>query len=230
MAVIALTSRRPDRRGRQALAQYRDAGRAARLHTLLRWWSAPFPAIERALPQTGRVLEIGCGHGLFSTYAALAAPGRTVHGVDIDPDKILAAKTAGRQMGNRVTFDMAPSGAVPQGPWDAIVIVDVLYLLPEEAQRRLLLTAAEQVTPGGVLVVKEMSPEPRWKALWNSTQERLAVKLLRITEGGSFDFVPPAEMRRWLRGLGATIREQRLDYGRVHPHHLIVATIPKRSA
>ena len=96
--MIALASRRPDRAGRDALALYRDAGRAAHLHTLVRWWSAPFPAIEQALPPVGRVLEIGCGHGLFSTYAALSAPGRTVHGVDIDPDKILAATAAGRHL------------------------------------------------------------------------------------------------------------------------------------
>ena len=225
--MIALASRRPDRAGRDALALYRDAGRAAHLHTLVRWWSAPFPAIEQALPPVGRVLEIGCGHGLFSTYAALSVPGRTVHGVDIDPDKILAATAAGRHLPEQVSFAVAPSGAVPDGPWDAVVIIDVLYLLPEEAQRRLLLEAAEHVAPGGVLVVKEMSPEPHWKARWNSAQETVAVKLLRITEGGAFDFVPPGEISGWLRGLGATVREQPLDAGRVHPHHLIVGTMPK---
>jgi 2-polyprenyl-3-methyl-5-hydroxy-6-metoxy-1,4-benzoquinol methylase len=227
--VIALASRRPDRPGRDALALYRDGGRAARLHTLVRWWSAPFPAIEQALPPVGRILEIGCGHGLFSTYAALSAPGRIVHGVDIDPDKIRAAKAAGRHLPDQVTFDVAPSGDVPDGPWDAIVIIDVLYLLPAEEQRRLLLAAATQVAPGGVLVVKEMSPEPHWKARWNSAQETIAVKLLRITEGGSFDFVPPGEISGWLRGLGATVRNEPLDSGRAHPHHLIAATMPKRS-
>ena len=228
--MIALTARRPDTAARAALRQFRTAGPTSRLHTLARWWSAPFPAIEQALPRSGRLLEIGCGHGLFSTYAALAAPERRVHGVDIDPDKIAAAKAASGSLGDRVSFAVAPSGAVPEGPWDGVVIIDVLYLLPEEEQRRLLLEALATVAPGGVLVVKEMSPKPAWKARWNEVQETLAVKLLHITEGGSFDFVPPARMSAWVRAAGATVREQRLDAGRIHPHHLLVATLPGRPA
>jgi 2-polyprenyl-3-methyl-5-hydroxy-6-metoxy-1,4-benzoquinol methylase len=227
--VIALTARRPDSAGRHALQLYGAAGTASRVHTLVRWWSAPFPAVEKALPRSGRILEIGCGHGLFSTYAALSAAERTVHGVDIDPGKIAAARAASHHLGDRVSFAVAPSGAVPHGPWDGVVIVDVLYLLPEEEQRRLLLEALATVAPGGVLAVKEMSPEPAWKARWNEAQETLAVKLLRITEGGSFHFVPPARISAWLRAEGATVREQRLDTGRVHPHHLVVATLPKAS-
>jgi len=54
--------------------------------------------------------------------------------------------------------------------------------------------------------------------------------LLGITEGHStFDFVPPGRISQWLRGAGATVREQRLDAGRVHPHPLVVATRPRSS-
>src|SRR3954468_15750837 len=135
--MTTLASRRPDLPGRQALSLYADSDRSTRLHTLVRWWSAPFPAVEEALPEAGRVLEIGCGHGLFSAYAALAASERFVLGVDIDPDKIVVARAAARKLeerlggqpGARLDFAEAPSGAVPEGPWDAVVVVDVLYLL-----------------------------------------------------------------------------------------------------
>jgi 2-polyprenyl-3-methyl-5-hydroxy-6-metoxy-1,4-benzoquinol methylase len=221
-----LGSRRPDRAGRQALSRYRDGTRAARLHTMVRWWSAPFPAIEDALPPTGRILEIGCGHGLFSTYAALAQPGRVVHGVDIDPDKIRDAQASVRGGDARLSFALAPSGAVPEGPWDGVVIVDVLYLLSEADQRALLEEALATLAPGGVLVVKEMALQPAWKARWNTTQETLAVKLLGITEGHDFTFVPPSRIAEWLTAKGATVRDRRVDRGRLHPHHLIVAQVP----
>jgi 2-polyprenyl-3-methyl-5-hydroxy-6-metoxy-1,4-benzoquinol methylase len=224
--VTGLPSRRPDRAGKQALSRYRDGTRAARLHTLVRWWSAPFPAIEDALPPQGRILEIGCGHGLFSTYAALAQPGRTVHGVDIDPDKIRDAQASVRAGDGRLSFGLAASGEVPAGPWDGVVVVDVLYLLPEVEQRRLLEQALATLAPGGVLVVKEMALEPAWKARWNTTQETLAVKLLGITEGHDFTFVPPARIAEWLTAKGATVRERRVDRGRLHPHHLLVAQVP----
>src|SRR4051812_401808 len=123
-----ILGRRPDAPGRQALALYRDAPAGVRAHVTIRWWSAPFRSVADVLPRAGRILEIGCGHGLFSAYAAFDAPARDVVGVDIDVDKIAAAVAAARQV-PRLEFAVAPDGAVPQGPWDAIVFVDVLYLL-----------------------------------------------------------------------------------------------------
>ena len=150
----------------------------------VRWWSAPFPAIEAALPSSGRILEIGCGHGLFCTYLALAEPAREVVGVDIDADKIAQARRSPRVLpAVRLSFEVATSGAVKTGPWDAIAIVDMLYLLPAADQRGAADRAAvEQLAPGGVLLVKEMSPTPRWKARWNVLQETLSVSILGITE------------------------------------------------
>ncbi len=217
-----MTSRRPDAPGRAALALFRGAPLGVRVHTTVRWFSAPFPAIAVALPTHGRVLEIGCGHGLFSAYAALSAPGREVLGVDIDADKVAHGRAAVQGV-RGLELDVAPDGAVPDGPWDAVVVVDVLYLLPAAAQRRLLTEAASRLAPGGVLVVKEMGTTPRWKARWNALQETLSVKVLRITEGSSFDFVPPATTAGWLTDLGLTVHARRLDAGRVHPHHLLVA-------
>ena len=128
--------RRPTGAGRAALAAYRQTPLGTRLHATIRWWSAPFPAVEAELPRTGRILEIGCGHGLFCTYAALAGPTRTVRGVDIDAAKIaLAAGVASRLPGLDLDFEVATSGAVIAGPWDAIVIIDMLYLLPAGEQR-----------------------------------------------------------------------------------------------
>jgi len=226
---VLVIDRRPTGPGRVALRAYRDLPAAARVHATVRWWSAPFPRIASALPTTGRILEIGCGHGLFSSYAALAAPARSVVGVDIDAAKIaLAQRVATRLPGVDLSFRVAESGAVPAGPWDAIAIVDVLYLMPADAQRSLLAEAAAQLAPDGLLLVKEMSPTPRWKATWNRWQETLAVSVLGITErdrpdrgAASFEFVDPGTMASWLAGDGLTIAQQRLDRHRLHPHHLV---------
>ncbi|GCE75506.1 class I SAM-dependent methyltransferase [Cellulomonas biazotea] len=220
--MTARARRRPDAAGRRALRLYRPTPLAVRAHVAIRWFSAPFPPIAAALPRAGRVLEIGCGHGLFSAYAALAEPGRDVLGVDIDGDKIAAVHDAVQGVG-RLELRVAPDGAVPAGPWDAVVFVDVLYLLGADDQRRLLAEAVRSLAPGGSVVVKEMGTQPRWKVRWNTIQETLSVKVLRITEGSEFDFVDPQTMAAWLRDLGLTVELRRLDAGRVHPHHLLVA-------
>lgn len=233
--------RRPTGAGRAALAAYRHTPLATRLHATVRWWSAPFAAVEAALPKDGSILEIGCGHGLFCTYAALAGPAREVRGVDIDAAKVAEAReVADRLTGVNLSFEVATSGTVAAGPWDAIAIIDMLYLLPASEQHDLLAAAAAQLAPGGLLLVKEMSPTPRWKARWNVLQETLSVSILGITEragsaspddrggpsGPRFDFVDTGVMAGWLGELGLTVTDRRLDRHRLHPHHLLLAHRP----
>ncbi len=216
-------TRRPDAAGRRALALYRDAPWQERAHVHVRWWSAPFRRLVALLPEAGPVLEIGCGHGLFSAYAAVSGPARQVVGVDIDAAKVAVGAGAAARLPN-LELTVAPDGAVPDGPWSAVAVVDVLYLLPADAQRRLLTAAAAQVAPGGRLLVKEMGTSPAWKATWNRWQETLSVRVLRITEGSrTFTFVPPDVMAGWLREAGLTVTATRLDARRVHPHHVLVA-------
>jgi 2-polyprenyl-3-methyl-5-hydroxy-6-metoxy-1,4-benzoquinol methylase len=221
-------NRWPDTAARAALRAYRRAPLGDRLHVLVRWLSCPFPPVVEVLPSTGRILEVGCGHGLFSGYLARRSPELTVLGVDIDVDKIAVATASERLHGGRLDFAVGNSGSVPDGPWDAVVLVDVLYLLDEAGQRALLESCTAALAPGGVLVVKDMATRPRWKARWNAVQEALSVRVLEITAGSrEFTFIEPDERARWLVAAGLRdVRAQRLDRGRVHPHHLLVGRAP----
>ena len=205
----------------EAVARYAAATRSTRLHTRLRWWSCPFPAIEAHVPWDGDVLEVGCSHGLLALHLALSAPGRRVRGVDIDPDKIAAARAAA---GGAASFDVVLPGFVPSEPCDAVVIADVLYLLSPHEQRRLLAAAAETLRPGGVVVAKEMALEPRWKLRWTRFQETVATRVLRITDhmGTGLNFIPPAVMADWLRAERLDVTIRRVDKGYPWPHVLLV--------
>jgi 2-polyprenyl-3-methyl-5-hydroxy-6-metoxy-1,4-benzoquinol methylase len=217
-------SRWPDPAARAALRAYRNAPRGDRLHVWVRWLSCPFPPIVEALPKTGRVLEIGCGHGLFSSYLVRRSPALEVLGIDIDAKKIAVATACERPTEGTLNFEANDSGAIPAGPWAAIVLVDVLYLLDEPGQRTLLQSCAVALAPGGVLVVKDMAIRPRWKARWNAVQETLSVRVLKITAGSrEFVFTDEDERARWLVAAGLKdVRGHRVDRGRVHPHHVLV--------
>lgn len=220
--MIAVRERRPDAAARAALARFHDQPLADRLHTRIRWASAPLGPVADALPTEGRILEIGCGHGLFAAYAALSAPRREVLGTDIDAAKVAVAQRALADLAPRLRIETAPDGAVPAGPWDGIAIVDMLYLLPPDRQRALLGEAAAALAPDGRLVVKEMDVRPRWKARWNVLQETISVRGLRITEGATIQVVDPALMAEWLAADGLSTTRTRLDRGRLHPHHLLI--------
>lgn len=215
--------------GRDVLDLYRDAPLSVRTHVRVRWATCPLRAVDAQLPTGGRVLEIGCGHGLFSVLAAVRSPARTVIGVDVDERKVPHARVAAaraRESGADCDITVAPPGELPAGPWDGIVVVDVLYLLDPATQRDLVARSADLLAPGGTLAVKEMDLVPRWKFRWNGAQETLAVRVLGITVGSAMTFLPPAEIGAWMAAAGLDVRHVPLHKGYPHPHHLVVGRRP----
>jgi 2-polyprenyl-3-methyl-5-hydroxy-6-metoxy-1,4-benzoquinol methylase len=213
---------------RRVLALYAGASRADRVHVWGRLRSCPFAAVEAHVPRSGRILDVGCGHGLFSAYLALAAPDRRVLGVDIDARKIEVARAAAAALepgGVELGFEVVDA-ALPDGPFDAVTIVDVLYLLGTERSLELLDQAAAALAPGGSLLVKEIDRRPAWKYRLSRIQEILATRVLRITAGDEVSFAPPEVHADRLRRAGLTVTAHRLDRGSLHPHHLLVARRP----
>jgi 2-polyprenyl-3-methyl-5-hydroxy-6-metoxy-1,4-benzoquinol methylase len=180
--------------------------------------------VEAAVPRAGRVLEVGCGHGVLSLYLAGCAPERKVVGIDIDVDKLAIARAAaGRGPRIDVRFDQVDPDRFPDGPFDAIVICDVLYLLPDDHRRELLDRVVTHLAPAGVVVIKEADRVPRWKSWLATAQELAATRLLRITEGEQVAFAPPAVFADQLRSAGLDVVQRRVDRGYPHPHVLLTA-------
>ena len=212
----------PEHRARRL---YDAAPRRIRAHLWLRWATCPFDAVAQVVPTSGHVLEVGCGHGSFANYLALSRLTRDVVGIDVDERKIrhsLTAAERARAHGAKVAFSLTAPGRIPPGPWDCILIIDVLYLLEPDRQRALLRDCASLLAPGGVLVVKEMGCHPRWKLAWNVLQETVSVRLLRITRGGRVFLLPPDRYADWMARDGLRVSQESLHRGYPHPHHLLV--------
>ena len=172
------------------------------------------------------MLEVGCGHGLVSAYMALSSSGRHVTGIDIDARKIAVASHALSHVDHAVAhleFHRVAAGEIPEGRWDAIVIVDVLYLLDRQHEFALLDDCIGRLDDHGVLVLKETDLLPRWKYLLARAQEVVSTKILRITAGASLSFTPIAEIAEHLRSRGLHVTTRRVDKGYLHPHALVIA-------
>ncbi len=219
---------------RRVMELWETADRGGRFHATARWWSAPFAELELEVPLAGDILEIGCGHGVFSTYLAITSTARRVLGVDIDADKIALARRVTEQLGAGeadVRFETMPSGAVPriEGGWRSIVFADVLYLLGRERRRALLAECVDALAPGGLLVVKEVDTRPLLKARIAQIQELIATKVLRITDGHTLEFASSAELEADLVDLGLVTMSKRIDHGYLHPHCVVLGTRPAGS-
>jgi SAM-dependent methyltransferase len=216
------------------MALWAESSRMGRFHTTARWWSAPFAELELEVPLAGDILEIGCGHGVFTSYLAITSTARRVVGVDIDADKISQATevTARLEPGEaHLRFEALPSGTVPriEGGWRSIVFADVLYLLGRERRRALLTECVDALAPGGLLVIKEVDTRPLVKAKLAYLQELISTKVLRITDGHTLEFASSEELVALLVDLGLSTMSKRIDHGYLHPHCVVLGTKPARS-
>src|SRR5688572_32872098 len=64
--------------------------------------------IGQYLPESGPVLDIGCGFGLFSLYYAATSPRRFLRGLDVNARRIALARRAALRLGlDNVVYEEA---------------------------------------------------------------------------------------------------------------------------
>ncbi len=207
--------------------------RGVRWHMAGRARSFPLQALCAEVPAEGRVLEIGCGHALVSASLALQSAGRQVVGYDIDAAKIRSAEQVAEAVtaaGGNLAVSVSTGGdgdsPVPAGPWDAVVIADVLYLLSPADQEAILTASAAELAPGGVLVLKELDDHPAPKVAFARAEEVLATRVLRITAGSHLHWRSADDWATVLERAGLKVSVRRVHRGYPYPHALIVGRRP----
>src|SRR5215210_3247846 len=106
---------------RQALACYRQERPFVRLFVLARHLLAPLRRVAADVPSRGRILDLGCGHGLFANLLAVTSPERDILGVDPSPEKLRIARRASRDLPN-VRYQQGWAEDVAERDFDAITI------------------------------------------------------------------------------------------------------------
>lgn len=115
--------------------------------------------LRRELPPRGRVLEIAAGTGQHAAAFAAAFPGLVWQATDADPGN-LASIRAWASWANlpnlpeaAVLDAAAPGWSARWARQDAILIVNLLHLIPDTAAAPVLDEAARALAPGGVLLI-----------------------------------------------------------------------------
>jgi 2-polyprenyl-3-methyl-5-hydroxy-6-metoxy-1,4-benzoquinol methylase len=166
---------------------------------------------------SGRLMSVGCGHGLVERYLAEVNPDLTVLGYELNLKRVeVAAATAEPE--SRVRVEALDVRTLPPGDrFDTVFCCDVLHHLDLPAQAALLECLAGRLEVGGTLVIKDIASKPGWKRRWNAVHDR-------IVSGDRVICRDPEEMAGVLASLGLDVGAvKRVSRWQPYPHYLVVA-------
>jgi 2-polyprenyl-6-hydroxyphenyl methylase/3-demethylubiquinone-9 3-methyltransferase len=182
---------------------------------------APLERVALEVPCTGRILDLGCGHGLLTNLLALGSRSRQLLGVDPSPGKIAVARRSSAGLAN-VRYIQGQIDDVEEDDFRAITILDVLYLLSDTQALSVLRRCRQILARQGVLLVKTNDTRPLWKYAVVRAEEELMVRVLGFTHGGQLHFRGANEYVALLRQAGFEPRVWDLESWRPVPHCLFV--------
>lgn len=130
--------------------------------SIFKFWEEPYEVVEKMLPRSGVIVELGCGEGLLANYLALASPKRKVIGYEIVPERLDRAKKGIKNTSYKVgdIVDISYPKA------DTFILFHVLHHLPSlAAQEEVLKKVKKSLNSGGKLIIVDVYIEPSIKYL-----------------------------------------------------------------
>jgi cyclopropane fatty-acyl-phospholipid synthase-like methyltransferase len=177
--------------------------------------------LDLLLPEEGRILDIGCGFGLFAAYFAQTQRARRIVGVDPDSRRTQMAERVFSKLGlEGHTFIPGDArDATVEGPFDGIYVLDVMHHIPREDQLPLLTRLHALLAPRGVLLMKDITTEPWFGLKFTEVLDRVMVGL-----DEPLAYRHHSEWGEMLRELGFKVRIVRVPDILPYPHVVIAAT------
>jgi 2-polyprenyl-3-methyl-5-hydroxy-6-metoxy-1,4-benzoquinol methylase len=177
--------------------------------------------MDLLLADEGRILDVGCGFGLFAAYFGQTEPRRAIVGIDPNARRIDLARKVARDLGlSRHEFHVGDvRTASVEGPFQAAYVLDVMHHVPKEDQVPVLERLRDLLAPGGVLVIKDITTEPRFELAFTYVLDRLMV--------GRKEPLSYRHHREWgeiLVKMGFKVRIVRVPDVLPYPHVVIAAT------
>jgi SAM-dependent methyltransferase len=177
--------------------------------------------MDLLLPDEGRILDVGCGFGLFAAYFGQTNPRRSIVGVDPDARRVtLASRVAASLDLANHQFHVGDVRSAPlEGPFAAAYVLDVMHHIPSRDQLGVLERMRDLLVPGGVLLIKDITTEPHYELLFTELMDRLMV--------GWDEELAYRHHKEWgqmLAELGFKVRIVRVPDILPYPHVVIAAT------
>jgi 2-polyprenyl-3-methyl-5-hydroxy-6-metoxy-1,4-benzoquinol methylase len=174
--------------------------------------------IGQYLPDEGRVLDLGCGFGLFSLYYASVRPRLAIEGLDLNPRRIATARAAAARLGlTQVRYAVGNAVDYRDGrPFDAAYMLDIVHHIPADAVRPLLEQLAKVLPPRGRLLIKDVDRRPAWKRWFTHALDRL------MDPATPVHYWPSEDLQALLEGIGFEVHRHLMVDILPYPHILYI--------
>lgn len=201
-------------RGSSAFPQFFSAPSwKTRLFLRLRQHITPYEAMAQSLPQNGKILDMGCGHGLFSSLLAALHPNAKILGIDHDKSRVQAAQSAAKTIPNLQFESGEASASLPDNTFDGAALIDVLHYLGPKEQRQTLENIKRCLKDNGVLIVREVDNNNSLTSRWNRFYEFVSVKIgITKSRNSSSHFRSSQDWMRLLDSVGFSVSAQRCSH------------------
>lgn len=109
-----------------------------------------------------RILDVGCGFGLFGCYFSAMYPEISYSGYDLNAGRIRQATRAAEKLGlKNVSFKCGDARDLKiEDEYDAILMVDLLHHIDDQAKANLLEICSAHLAADGRLVIKDVTTHP----------------------------------------------------------------------
>lgn len=142
----------------QTIKLYSDLGWKS-LFTRIRFWDAPYITVEKYIPKSGLIVDLGCGEGIFTNFLGLVSKKRKLLGLEVKTRITLAD----RGLPN-VKFKLADITKTKIPRCDAIILFHVLHHLESfEQQKKILKDCIKNLKRKGRLIIVEIDTKPLFK-------------------------------------------------------------------
>ena len=107
---------------------YKKIGLFPLLYTGIKWVLTPFEIMEEHIPEKGKILDLGCGNGMFSNYLAIKCQDREITGLDFSTKRMrIARKTI--QGRKNIAFRLGHVESIKLSQRNCIIFSDFLHYL-----------------------------------------------------------------------------------------------------
>jgi len=209
----------------ELLKLYKNVSLKYKFYTLIRSAVCPFDEIEKFVPAgKSRMLDCGCGHGIFSNLLAMKSDKRHVIGIDINRDKI---KVANSTLGLRKNIEFKVGNLRETEVIKDIrcfTFIDVLCYIPLGEKKELLKKIYNILPVGGTLIIKSMQEFPRWKHWLILFHMATIDRLMHNGLKGNSYFVKKEQYLDLLKGIGFEVKFNDISKGYPYPDCLYICT------